>query len=158
MRAQEAQEQPARVLANLYQCRATGGAIAAGRFVNGGQTLQLRRQRTPCRCGAWCLGRWRGTVGLCGLQRRLYRGDVFSHRLVEQPALHRIHALGLGRKLHPTQPLQLIGQLADQRFAFTQRALVCSNRRIALAHHAAQRVDIGNSLKCARIHEAILAI
>ena len=172
LRAQDAQEQPTGVLADLHQCCAAGGTVAAAWFVDRGHPLQLRRQGALLRRGAWRLGCRCDALGLRRFHCRLYGGNVLSHRFIKQPALYRIHALGLGGELHPAQPLQLVGQLADQRIALTQRALVRGNRCIALgkagvalgdtvallAHHLAQHVDVSNRFKCASIHAPILAV
>ena len=153
------------VLADLHQRRAANGTVAAIGLVNGGQPFQLRRQGASLRLGARCLGCRRDALGLCRLQRGLHGGDVLGYRLIKQSALHRVHALRLGGKLHPAQTLQLIGKLANQRITLAQRALVRGNRRIALgdtgtllAHHLVQRVDVNNRLKCASIHARILAV
>jgi hypothetical protein len=41
---------------------------------------------------------------------------------------------------------------------YRNRGVTLGKTCVALAHHLAQRVDIGYRLKCARIHEAILAV
>jgi hypothetical protein len=93
------------VLADLHQRRTAGDAVATIRLVDGRHALQLGWQSTPLRLGAWRLGCRRGAVSLRGFQRGLHGCDVLGHRLVKQSALHRIHALGLGGKLHPAQSL-----------------------------------------------------
>jgi hypothetical protein len=97
LRAQDAQERPAGVLADLHQGRAASGAVTVIRLVAGRHPLQLRRQSASLRPGAGRLGCRRGALDL----RCLHRRDVFSHCLVKQPVLHRVHALGFSRKRHP---------------------------------------------------------
>ena len=142
------------MLADFHQRRAASGAITVIRLVDGRHPFQLRRQSAPLRPGTGYLGSRDGTLGLCCLQRSLHRRDVLGHCLIKQPALHRVHSLGFGRKLNPTQTCHLKLEFVDQRITFAQRALVRSDRRVTLgdagtllAHHLAQHVDVANRLK-----------
>ena len=75
-------------------------------------TRQIGRQRTTHRLGAGPGRRRRRTVPQ-GLELGFHCGNVCRHRLVEQLTLRGVHALGLGRKLYPSQARQLVGEFVD---------------------------------------------
>ena len=146
------------VLADLHQRRAAGGAIARGRLGDRLDARQLGRQgaaggsgrATGCRLGRFTQG----------FQLALQRRDIRRHRLVEQFTLGRIHALGLGRKLHAAQSRDLVRELADLRVlvrngvvTLGDGAFVDGNQRLLLKHHRLQRLDVRNGVERCAIHD-----
>jgi hypothetical protein len=109
-------------------------------------------------CGAG-LGRWLGRRRLERSQLRFQCGDVGRHCLVEQLALRRIHALGLGRELHAAQARDLVRELADLRLLERDRVLVLSDRAfmrsdhlMTVSQHRLQRLDVRDLVDCCVSH------
>ena len=145
------------VFADLHQRRTAGGAVAGGRLVDRLDARQLGWQRA-----AWRGAAFGGRLGRRRLERgqlRFQRGDVRRHRLVEQLALRRIHALGLGRELHAAQTRDLVRELADLRVLERDRVITLSDGLLVhsdhlqlLHYHRAQRLDVRNVVERCVIH------